>query len=168
MPFGFGCKDGWNIFGQRSCQGLRNCVFVKVWRAYSLEPESSVRRFETDQTERRARIQLPEIARESELQGFNLLRNPIAELAQPSWFGKWTFIASFSVVGEGPEGVANPTEILRIPKGINHQRGDGDPQGCWGDGAVRTDAFHCLQKGARRLACWCLAGARKKRIGIEV
>jgi len=168
MPFGFCCEDAWNIIGQRPCQGLRNCVFVKVWRAYSLEPESSVRRFETDQTERRARIQLPEIARESELQGFNLLRNPIAELAQPSWFGKWTFIASFSVVGEGPEGVANPTEILRIPKGINHQRGDGDPQGCWGDGAVRTDAFHCLQKGARRLACWCLAGARKKRIGIEV
>jgi hypothetical protein len=101
---------------------------VKVWRAYSLEPEGSVRRFETDQTERRARIELPEIARESELQGFKLLCNPTAELAKPTWFGKWTFIACFSAVGESPENVANPTEILRIPKGINHQRGDGNPE----------------------------------------
>jgi len=141
---------------------------VKVWCAYSLEPESSARRLEPDQTKRRARIQLPEIARESELQGFNLLRNPVAQLAQPSWLGKWIFIASLSVVGKSSESVANRTEILRIPKGVNHQRGDGDPECyCW-DGAVRTDAFHGLKKSARCLACRRLARARKKRIGIEV
>ena len=102
---------------------------MKVWRAYGLEPDSSTRRFETDQTKRRACIQLLEIAREFGPHGFNLLRNPVAQLAQPSWFGKWTFITSFSGVAESAEGVANPVEIVSIPKGINHQRGDGDPQG---------------------------------------
>ena len=81
MPFGFCCKDIGDIAGQQARQSQGNRILVKVWRAYSLEPQSRVRCFETEQTERRARIQLPEIARESELQWFYLLRNPIAQLA---------------------------------------------------------------------------------------
>jgi len=102
--------------------------FVGVRFSHCLEPDSRACCFEAYQAERSARVELLEVSRESNLQWFNLPRNPRAHLGQPSWFGKCTFIASLSAVGESPKGVANPTEILRIPKGINDQRGDGDPE----------------------------------------
>src|SRR5260370_42444748 len=98
--------------------------------SYGLEPDSRACRFEAHQAERRVRVKLPEIARQSDLQGFDLLRNPTAHLAQPSWFRKWAFPATFAVPGEYPEGIQNPAGVFRMPEGRNRQRGSGNPGCC--------------------------------------
>jgi hypothetical protein len=72
------------------------------------------------------------------------------------------------VAGKSPEGLRNPTEIVRIAKRRDGQRGKGNPGCCSRDWRIRMDAFHGLKKSARCFACWRLARARKKRIGIEV
>src|SRR5438445_368254 len=78
------------------------------------------------------------------------------------------FNATLGTVGETSDGNANHSEILRIPKGRNRQRGKGDPECCWRDWAIWTDGFHHLEKSGPARVCLQLAGARKERISIDV
>ena len=100
--------DPREIFWKKGGKKRDDIEFMGVWFSHSLEPDRRACCFEAHQAERGARVKLLKIARESDLQGFNLLRNPRAHLAQPSWFGKWTFTETFVVIGESPEGIANP------------------------------------------------------------
>ena len=100
--------DPREIFWKKGGKKRDDIEFMGVWFSHSLEPDRRACCFEAHQAERRARAKLPEIACESDLQGFDLLRNPPARLPQPFWFGKWTFTETVIVVGESPEGIANP------------------------------------------------------------
>src|SRR5580704_12555560 len=86
IPSSSTSQDSRNAIRTEACQGERDSRFPDIWFADSFEPHRFPIRFESDQTESRAGIQLFEFAGRTQRIGAQRASDPILNLGKPCGF----------------------------------------------------------------------------------